>query len=350
MRRLLAAGVLAAGVIGLVAAVQGLSGRGQAAGTPSQPAPTSPPVATGEPVPAVTSTEPPTPTTGAPRVPTPADPARVLLVGDSEAQGLEPFLRTVLEADSLTTLTTDGRNSTGLVRSDVFDWHAHLVQTLPESAPDIVVAFFGGNDGQPFIDRQANPVDSPEWRAEYGARVGAVMDLVRSAGRTLIWIGVPIPGDADLRARLTVQNAVVTEQAAARPDVVFIDTWTLSAGIDGDYAPLVLDPLSGTYRAIRAERDEFHLNTAGAKILAASVGHAISDDLVRRGATQAGASAPTTVDPMGPGTYEIVANDSLSGIAAKTGTTVGAIVAANGWADQNHVIQVGQQINLPPKA
>lgn len=75
-------------------------------------------------------------------------------------------------------------------------------------------------------------------------------------------------------------------------------------------------------------------------------------------ATTAGAPAATTVqattttfDPALGGTYPVVANDTLSGIAAKNGTTVDAIVAANGWTDgATHVIIPGQKIKLPAKA
>lgn len=282
-----------------------------------------------------------------PRVPSASDPARVLLVGDSEAQGLEPFLETVFDDVDLTTLSTEGRNSTGLVRSDYFDWPEHLRTVIPQTEPDIVVAFFGGNDGQPFVDMQSKPVGSPEWREEYGKRVGETMDYLRADGRTLIWIGVPIPGEAGLRERLTAQNEVVVEQAASRPDVVFIDSWQLFAGIDGGYATHVFDPLNQTYAVVRSDRDEFHLNVAGTKILAAAVGDAIFADLTARGAV--GAPEPL-IDLSAAGTYTIAANDSISGIAAKTGTTVDAIVAANGWAGADQLITVGQKIELPARS
>lgn len=347
VRRLVVAGVLGAVVFGVVLVVVTLT-RGDDGGTADGSVPTAAPGTVVAPAPLPPPTDAAVPTE--PRVPSVSDPAGVLLVGDSEAQGLEPFLEAALDLDGLTTLTTDGRNSTGLVRSDAFDWPAHLRELVPSVAPDIVVAFFGGNDGQSFIDMPTDPVDSPEWRDEYARRVGEVMDLLRADGRTLIWIGVPAPGDADLRARLSVQDAVVNEQLAERPDVIFIDSWTLFAGIDGSVAPLVLDPLSGNYVAVRAERDQFHLNVAGTKILAAAVGQAINDDLARRGADVSGAQTPTTVvDPQGPGRYTIADGDTLIGIAAKTGTTVDAIVAENGWADENHVIFLGQTIMLPAR-
>ena len=67
--------------------------------------------------------------------------------------------------------------------------------------------------------------------------------------------------------------------------------------------------------------------------------------------TAAGSSASTTtITPGAGGTYTVVKGDYLAGIAAKTGTTVAAIVAANGWPDgDKHLIVAGQKIQLPAK-
>ncbi|MCU1398459.1 MAG: peptidoglycan-binding protein [Acidimicrobiales bacterium] len=57
----------------------------------------------------------------------------------------------------------------------------------------------------------------------------------------------------------------------------------------------------------------------------------------------------TTFDASTGGTYTVVAGDYLAGIAAKIGTTVQAIVTANGWANDKHVIYPGQKIKVPVK-
>ncbi len=63
------------------------------------------------------------------------------------------------------------------------------------------------------------------------------------------------------------------------------------------------------------------------------------------------ASTTSTSVTAGPGgTYVIVAGDYLAAIAAKTGTTVQAIVEVNGWPDgDKHLIVPGQTIKLPAK-
>ena len=349
MRRLAALGIVLSAGVGLVAVIRSIA---DGSNPPSRAATTRSP-ASDVSVPASNATAPTVTDVveTTPRVPTAGDPARVLLVGDSEAGGLSRFLEAALKPAGLTKLTTDYTVSSGFVRSDFFDWPAHLAQVVPTAAADIVVALFGANDGQPFKNMPGTPVDSAEWRAEYGKRIGAAMDYLRADGRTLIWVGVPNGNSPSLAKTLPVQNSVVAEQIAARPDVIFVDTWRHFSGIGGDYAPLVLDPRDGNYIAVRSGTDGFHLNTVGEKILASYVTGVIDQQLLARGAViPADALPPTTVDPEGIGSYTVVAGDALSTIADSTGTTVAAIVAQNGWADERHLIYPGMKIDLPAKS
>jgi hypothetical protein len=281
------------------------------------------------------------------RTPNTADPARVLIVGDSDAGGLSPFLERELKADGLASVTTDYKVSSGFVRPDFFDWPAHLQATLPTSNAEIVVAVFGANDGQPYLDMPTKPVDSPEWRAEYGKRISAAMDLLSAGGRTVIWVGVPNGRDPSLTAALAVQNEVVTEQIAQHSGVIFVDTWRYFSGVNGSFPTLVLDPRTGDYVETRKDSDGFHLNTVGEEILAAYVGDDINAVLRQRGAVT---SADATVfDVSDGGKYAIVSGDSLGKIAGLVGTTVGAIVSANGWADDSQLIYAGMRIKIPGK-
>lgn len=64
--------------------------------------------------------------------------------------------------------------------------------------------------------------------------------------------------------------------------------------------------------------------------------------------TQAGSGSTVAG---GTTTYTVVANDTLTGIAKKFGTTAQAIVTANGWKDgTGHHINPGDVIKLPAKA
>lgn len=232
-----------------------------------------------------------TPTSDPSTVPTAADPARVLLVGDSEAGGLSPFLKQVLDPTGVTAMTVDYKSSTGLVRPDYYDWPGRLRATVPAENPDIVVALFGGNDGQGFLGSDAaagaaagKAVDSPEWRAEYAKRVGDVMDFLSSDGRTLIWVGVPNGQDPSLTANLAVQNEVVKGEVAKHPNVAFVDSWDYFTGISGGFAPYIADPRDGESKPVRSSKDGFHLNSTGEEILAFYVGTEVITELRDRGA------------------------------------------------------------------
>jgi hypothetical protein len=226
-----------------------------------------------------------------PSVPTAADPAVVLIAGDSDAGTFGPYLETILKETGVVKTQLDYKVSSGLSRPDFFDWPAHLQSTIPAVNPDIVVLTFGGNDAQGLTDLSGNfIVQQPtgegdeEWRAEYGKRVGAVMDFLSSEGRTLVWVGIPNDNNPEVTARMKVQDEVVREQVAAHPGVIFIDTWKRFSGIDGNWAEYVIDPRDGQGKDVRAD-DGFHLNQAGAEILALDIAEVVRTELVNRGAT-----------------------------------------------------------------
>uniref|UniRef100_UPI002ADD4A8E DUF459 domain-containing protein n=1 Tax=Tepidiforma sp. TaxID=2682230 RepID=UPI002ADD4A8E len=148
--------------------------------------------------------------------------------------------------------------SSGLWRPDFFDWPAYLAAEMARYDPDVVVFMVGAND--------ANQVTSSE---VYAARVGAVMDLLYRPGRVVVWVGQPNMGRPDLAASIPRINAIFQEQAAARPWVLYLDTWTLTSAPGGGYT----DTLPDEYGIPRLARlsDGVHFTPAGGRILALAV-------------------------------------------------------------------------------
>jgi len=228
-----------------------------------------------------------------PAVPSAASPATLLIAGDSDAGTFGPYLQQLLDPLGVVRTTLDYKVSSGLARPDFFDWPAHFRATLPELDPDIVVVTFGGNDAQglatpagdfPIGVASGEPGGDAEWREEYGRRVGEVMDLLATDGRTLVWVGIPNDDNPDVTARLAVQNEVVAAEAAERPEVVFVDTWRRFSGRDGGWAEYVIDPRDNVGKDVRAA-DGFHLNETGAEILALDIAEVVRRELLARGAT-----------------------------------------------------------------
>jgi len=240
-------------------------------------------------IPTIVTTVPPTTLV---KPPTPSDPARVAIFGDSDAGGFGPYLKLMLEQTGLVMATLDYKASTGLARPDYHDWPAHLNSAVPELRPDIVVAAFGGNDAQGLSNPDGSWVvgyapgsggDDEAWAAEYGKRVGEVMDYLQDDGRVVIWVGIPNAADADTTARMKVQDDAVRAQVAAHPGVIFIDTWARFAGGNGGWAEYIVDPRDGQGKDVRSD-DGFHLNETGAEILALDIAEAVKNVLRSVGA------------------------------------------------------------------
>jgi len=238
-------------------------------------------------LPTTTSTEPPVKEVVAPSA---ADPAEVLILGDSDAGTFGPYLKTLLDGYGMVTTSLDYKVSSGLARPDFFDWPAHMREVVPQINPDVVIATFGGNDAQGLrnldqswaVAREPSAEDT-EWRDEYGRRVGDAMDYLSDGNRTLIWVGIPNDDNPEVTARMQVQDQVVRAEAAKRPKVVFIDTWKRFSGRNGGWAEFVVDPRDGEGKDVRAD-DGFHLNENGAEILAIDIAEAVKTDLRTRGA------------------------------------------------------------------
>jgi hypothetical protein len=223
--------------------------------------------------------------------PSAADPAELYVAGDSDAGTFGPYLETLMQQTGMVTTTLDYKVSSGLSRPDFFDWPTYFAQRIPAVNPDIVVVTFGGNDAQGLrnLDKTwavehtpGSGSDDTDWRAEYGRRVGAAMDYLGGDNRTLIWVGIPNDDSPEVTARLQVQNEVVMAEAAKRPKVVFVNTWSRFSGLSGGFASAVQDPRDGEFKEVRA-KDGFHLNQTGAEILALDIADAIRTELRARG-------------------------------------------------------------------
>jgi hypothetical protein len=224
-------------------------------------------------------------------VPSAADPARVMIVGDSDAGTFGPYLQQLLRQTGIVETELDYKVSSGLARPDFYDWHTALAEKVPAFAPDIVVVTFGGNDAQFLADTAGGVVvgqprpdsTNAEWTTEYRNRVGRVLDYLAAENRTVVWVGIPNHVNPEVTFRMQLQDLAVKAEVAERPEIRFVDTWTRFAGRNGNFAEYVVDPRDGQGKSVRAS-DGFHLNRNGAEILAIDISQVIFDELRERGA------------------------------------------------------------------
>lgn len=245
--------------------------------TPAGPTPTPRPGETPSPTPTPAT---PTPRPWLPvRNPSAAEPLRLWVGGDSQAQVFGESLVAFAGATDVIAPELDYRISSGLTRPDYFNWPAHLAEVADSDQPDLMVIVFGANDSQG-IETPTGEIFQPledGWRAEYRRRVAATMDLLRADGRLQVWIGQPIAASADYSARMADINTIISEEAAARPWVRFFDTWPLFLSPDGGFSTYLTDD-AGEVQAMRQD-DGIHLTRAGGDRLAKAVLDAIGDDV-----------------------------------------------------------------------
>jgi len=233
-------------------------------GSPGAPAP-APRAALGAPAP-----------TPPPRVPTAADPLRLLVTGDSLTEALGPVIANT--APATVRAQTDTRYGTGLVRPDFFDWASHAQEQVAARSPEAVVVALGANDGQGITlpNGQVLPAGSPAWVDEYRRRALVVLRIWTGAGRRRVyWVSLPPARSSRMDAYFHQLNGAVADAVRQVPGARFLD---LGPGLSdhGHYSDYLRDAAG---QAILARtRDGVHYTPDGARIVAAPVLAALTAD------------------------------------------------------------------------
>lgn len=195
------------------------------------------------------------------RVPTPDAPLSVVVAGDSTAKSLGEALKGAASGRPELAIAIEGKVSTGLARSDYFNWGARMSEIVQQDDPEVVLFMVGANDGQSILDGDGTIVaqfDDPRWTEEYRRRVAGIMDLNKGGARRLIWVGEPNVGTGNVQRAIQIGNQLAQEEAAKRPWVSYFDVAGLVAGADGGYAEFITLPDGSTARCYAG--DGVHLS------------------------------------------------------------------------------------------
>ncbi len=195
------------------------------------------------------------------RVPTAATPLNVVVAGDSTAKALGDMLKSSVTDIPELSITNYGKVSTGLARSDYFNWGARMQEIVATDAPEVTLFMVGANDGQSILEGDGTVVaqyGSAEWEEQYRARIAGIMDLNQGQGRRLIWVGEPNVGNPDIQQAVQTGNRIAQEEAKTRPWVSYFDVAKLVAGPDGNFADYITLPDGTTARCYAG--DGVHLS------------------------------------------------------------------------------------------
>jgi len=200
------------------------------------------------------------------RIPTSAKPLRVVIVGDSLAQGIGSFAERVFKP-SLVDVIKQGRISTGLARPDYFNWPAQMRLIVDRSHPDLTIVMLGENDAQSLVTPGGQleaQIGTGDFPPAYEQRVRSFARLATSEGGHVIWVGLPNPRDTKRWPFIEHQNVAFREVADQLPNVAFFDTWTTFSAAGGGYTAYYHDGKRLTL--VRAD-DGVHFNADGYTIL-----------------------------------------------------------------------------------
>jgi len=195
------------------------------------------------------------------RVPTAANPLKVVVAGDSTAKALGDMLKSSVTDIPELSITNYGKVSTGLARSDYFNWGARMQEIVATDSPEVTLFMVGANDGQSILEGDGTVVaqyGSADWEEQYRERIAGIMDLNQGNGRRLIWVGEPNVGKGNVQEAVQTGNRIAQEEAKTRPWVTYFNVAALVAGPDGNFADYITLPDGTTARCYAG--DGVHLS------------------------------------------------------------------------------------------
>lgn len=207
------------------------------------------------------------------------DPARMLVIGDSLAQGFGLLLQQqTVTRDLAITVTNRGRVSTGLARADYYNWPDQFTAMIAAQDPDIIVAHFGANDMQEVNAPEGRTArGTPDWEVAYRVQIRKILALAAENDIVVYWIGPGPDGNRELNAHLAQINPWINEETTSAGGVYFpITDFTTSS--DRKFARTVT--VDGRVMAMRTA-DGSHFTGAGYKLVADRLLDAMTDRFAR---------------------------------------------------------------------
>ncbi len=191
---------------------------------------------------------------------------RVLVVGDSQAQGLAAGLQRQFRRDPSWRVIDRSRIATGLCSPSRFDWPANAPGIAEAEHGSIAIVMFGAND-RPNVrpHGRIDPTLAANFCASYGAHVRSIATAMRRCCTSVIWVGHPIVRDPVYAEDMALLNRLYAEQSmVAGAD--WFPSWPLFTDDDGNFAPYGKG-VDGQTTRLRAD-DGVHMTGPGYDVLA----------------------------------------------------------------------------------
>ncbi len=191
---------------------------------------------------------------------------RILVVGDSQAQGLAGGLQRVLLREREWRVIDRSHISTGLYSPVKFDWPASAAGIAEKEHGALAVVMFGANDRPNIRTKGAiDPQRAVAWAAPYCAHIRAVASALKRSCAGVVWVGHPIVRDPVYAEDMAFLNSLFESEAIAS-GAQWLPSWPIFTDKDGQYTAHG-KALDGHLERLRAD-DGVHLTAAGYDVLA----------------------------------------------------------------------------------
>jgi hypothetical protein len=191
---------------------------------------------------------------------------RVLVIGDFLAGGMGEELVNAFASSPAIAVDVRANGSSGLVRTDYYDWFANLPQFITETNPATIVIMMGSNDRQQMqIGDIREKFGTDVWFKEYERRIDELLALAGRPKVPLLWVGLPAFQSPSLSADLVGFNRLYRSHVE-KYGGEFVDVWDGFVDEAGKFVITGYD-MNGQQARLR-EADGIGMTQAGKRKLA----------------------------------------------------------------------------------
>ncbi len=194
---------------------------------------------------------------------------RVVVFGDSQAQGIAGGLQRVLIDDPRYKVLNHTHPGAALVHSER-EWLEPVEDFVGKDKAEVAVVMFGANDRLDMRDDDGKYLHfrSDEWRAAYVKRIDLILTALTGAKLKIVWCGNPIARSPTYSADMSYINDIYSGEVAHFGGV-FLPLWTVIADNQGQFIAYGPDRTGVTER-LRND-DGIHFTSAGYELVAERV-------------------------------------------------------------------------------
>lgn len=194
---------------------------------------------------------------------------RVVVFGDSQAQGIAGGLQRVLLDDPRYKVINHTHPGAALVHSES-EWLSPVTSFADREKAQIAVVMFGANDRLDLRDEDGRYVHfrTDAWRDAYAKRVDRILTALTAAHLKIVWCGNPIARSPTYSADMSYINDIYAGELAHFGGQ-FLPLWTVIANDQGQFTAYGPDR-SGVTERLRND-DGIHFTAAGYELIAERV-------------------------------------------------------------------------------